>query len=197
MTPPSELQKELIIKEYAEQQIYLEPDIIIDRTNQVKIHAEGSGKVIKKMINIFSNHASKYKFKDKQQPYVSFIKELAEELAFEEQNGIDHFLSRYNEMRKGEVFDHSIYFMTCIGSVVETFQTKIVKRLSLRLKRKIPHKKESEILQNLESLSQTSNSTFSLLINIEILKEMSRLFGTSMKPIMTDSLEKKLVSLLT
>ncbi|MHA2328820.1 MAG: hypothetical protein ACXACR_09910 [Candidatus Hodarchaeales archaeon] len=196
MTNLPELPKELVCRKYLEQQIYLEPDTIIDRMNTVKFQAPGSGKVINKMVEIFCSSAEKYNFSDNLTAYLSFIEELAYELGFEQQNALDNFTKRYNEMKKGGIFDYSIYFMTVLSSIIETFQKKVVNRLSLRLQRKCKSKKKEEVSKNLHTLSQTSNTTLSLLINIEIMKEMGRLIGVQMTPILTDSYEKELISVL-
>ena len=78
----------------------------------------------------------------------------------------------------------------------ESFQKKVINRLSLRLKRKLAQRGGRKINKKLETLFQTSNSTFGLLVNIEILKEMGRLIGVEMDPIMTDSFQTELISIL-
>lgn len=196
MVTPPELSKELVCREYLSQQVYIEPDTIIDRMNTVKFHAPGSGKVIDEMLRIFCSYAEKYQFGGELAPYIAFIEDLAAELGFESQDAKNHFIKRYRDMQKGKVFDQSVYFMTVLSSIIESFQKKVVNRLSLRLKRKIRLKKDQKVVNNLEVLFQTSNSTFSLLVNIEILKEMGRLIGVQMEPIMTDSFEKELISVL-
>ncbi len=195
MTPP-DIPKKLVCREYLQQQIYVDPDTIIDRMNTIKFHAPGSGKIIDEMITIFCTFAEKYQFADDSSPYLSFIEDLAEQLGFESQDAIDHFNRRYLDMQKGEIFDHSIYFLTVLSSTIESFQKKVISRLSLRLKRKLAKRGGKNINKKLETLFQTSNSTFGLLVNIEILKEMGRLIGVEMDPIMTDSFEKELISVL-
>ncbi len=194
MATPPELPKELVCREYLSQQVYIEPDTIIDRMNTVKFHAPGSGKVINEMLRIFCSYAEKYQFAAEKSPYLRFIDDLAEELGFESQDATNHFIKRYRDMQKGRVFDQSIYFMTVLSSIIESFQKKVVNRLSLRLKRKIAQKSDKKVTNKLEALFQ--NSTFSLLVNIEILKEMGRLIGVEMDPIMTDSFENELISVL-
>ncbi|UCE13461.1 MAG: hypothetical protein JSV04_14920 [Candidatus Heimdallarchaeota archaeon] len=196
MTIPPKIPKEIVCREYLEQQIYVDPDIIIDRMNTVQFHAPGSGKVIDEMLRIFCSYAEKYQFEDDPAPYIAFIEDLAEELGFESQDAVTHFTRRYNDMKKGRIFDQSIYFMTVLSSIIESFQKKVVSRLSLRLKRKISLKKDISFVSKLEALFQTSNSTFSLMVNIEILKEMGRLIGVEMDPILTDSFEKEIISVL-
>ena len=195
MMPP-DIPKKLVCREYLQQQIYVDPDTIIDRMNTIKFHAPGSGKIIDEMINIFCTFAEKYQFADDSSPYLSFIEDLAEQLGFESQDAIDHFNRRYLDMQKGEIFDHSIYFLTVLSSTIESFQKKVISRLSLRLKRKLAKRGGKNINKKLETLFQTSNSTFGLLVNIEILKEMGRLIGVEMDPIMTDSFEKELIFVL-
>ncbi|MFX1282854.1 MAG: hypothetical protein ACFFB5_04330 [Promethearchaeota archaeon] len=196
MSNHPEISKKLVCKEYLRQQIYVDPDIIIDRMNTIKFQAPGSGKVINEMIRIFCFHAEKYKFKTEPAPYIAFIEDLAEELGFESQIAVTHFLKRYKDMQKGKVFDQSIYFMTVLSSIIESFQNKVISRLSLRLKRKYTKKTNKEIGDKFEVLFQSSNSTFGLLVNIEILKEMGRLIGVEMDPIMTDSFEEELITVL-
>lgn len=196
MNNPSAISKKLVIQKYLEQQIYSGNDTIIDRTNTVKFRVPGSGAVINNMVEIFSSYAEKYQFKDAESSYIAFIKELAEELGFEQQLAIDRFHRQYKEMKAGKIFDQSIYFMTAISSIIESFQNKVVKRLSFRLKRKFPSKNDITVLKSLETLAQTSNLTYSLFINIEILKEMSRLVGVQMEPIMTDKLQQELINKL-
>ena len=99
-------------------------------------------------------------------------------------------------MQKGKIFDHSIYFMTVLSSIIESFQKKVISRLLLRLKRNLVKRGSNDVDEKLEKLFQISNSTFGLLVNIEILKEMGRLIGVEMDPIMTDSFEKELISVL-
>ena len=161
--------------------------------NSVKFKAPGSGNVIQSMISLFTSYASKYEFGDSEVTYQKFIEELTEELGVERNIAVRHFQSRFDGLQKGKVEDPSFYFMMAISSILESFQSKIVLRLSLRLKRKFPSKTKKEILEYIEMLAQTSNRTFSLLINIEILKEMSRLTGVSMKPILTDEIEIELL----
>ncbi|MFX0051783.1 MAG: hypothetical protein ACFFAJ_00390 [Candidatus Hodarchaeota archaeon] len=194
MNKPSDISKKLVIQKYLEQQIYSGNDTIIDRTNTVKYHVPKSGEVISNMIELFCTYAKKYDFKNSESSYISFIKELAEELGFEEQLAVNRFHRQYKEMKAGKIYDQSIYFMTAISSIIESFQNKVVQRLSFRLKRKFPMKDNTTVLKSLETFSQTSNLTYSLLINIEILKEMSRLVGVQMEPIMTDELQQKLVN---
>ncbi len=191
-----DIPKELVCREYLQQQIYVDPDTIIDRMNTVKFHAPGSGKIISEMLNIFCTFAEKYQFADDPSPYLLFIEDLAEQLGFESQDAIDHFNKRYLDMQKGKILDHSIYFMTVLSSIIESFQKKVISRLSLRLKRKLAQRGCENIDNKLEKLFQTSNSTFGLLVNIEILKEMGRLIGVEMDPIMTDSYEKELISVI-
>ncbi|MFW9902892.1 MAG: hypothetical protein ACFFFH_01050 [Candidatus Thorarchaeota archaeon] len=193
---PPDIQKKLVCREYLQQQIYIDPDTIIDRMNTVKFHAPGSGKIIDEMLNIFCKFAEKYQFVNDSAPYLAFIEDLAEQLGFESQEAIDQFNERYLDMQKGEIFDHTIYFMTVLSSIIESFQKKVISRLSLRLKRKLVKKGSENIDEKLEKLFQTANSTFGLLVNIEILKEMGRLIGVEMDPIMTDSFEKELISVL-
>jgi hypothetical protein len=194
MKNSSAISKKLVIQKYLEQQIYSGNDTIIDRTNTVKFRVPRSGAVINNMVEIFYSYAEKYHFKDTESSYIAFIKELAEELGFEQQLAIDRFHRQYKEMKTGKIFDHSIYFMTAISSIIESFQNKVVKRLSFRLKRKFPTKDDITVLKSLETLAQTSNLTYSLFINIEILKEMSRLVGVQMEPIMTDKLQQELIN---
>ncbi|MHA2245819.1 MAG: hypothetical protein ACXADY_12710 [Candidatus Hodarchaeales archaeon] len=193
---PPDIPKKLVCREYLQQQIYVDPDTIIDRMNTVKLHAPGSGKIIDEMLNTFCIFAEKYQFADDASPYLSFIEDLAEQLGFESQDAIDHFNKRFNDMQKGKVFDQSIYFMTVLSSIIESFQKKVISRLSLRLKRNLAQRGVININEKLETLFQTSNSTFGLLVNIEILKEMSRLIGVEMEPIMTDSFHTELISVL-
>jgi len=196
MSDPPEMPRKLVCKEYLSQQIYIEPDTIIDRMNTVKFHAPGSGEVINEIIRIFCFHAEKYQFAEELSPYIAFIEDLADELGFESQGAVTHFLKRYNDMQKGRILDQSIYFMTVLSSIIESFQQKVVNRLSLRLKRKITQRSNKKVGDKLEALFQTANSTFGLLVNIEILKEMGRLIGVEMDPILTDSLEEQLISSL-
>lgn len=196
MGDPPEMPRKLVCKEYLSQQIYIEPDTIIDRMNTIKFHAPGSGEVINEMLRIFCFHAEKYQFAEELSPYIAFIEDLADELGFESQAAVTHFLKRYNDMQKGKIFDQSIYFMTVLSSIIESFQQKVVNRLSLRLKRKATQRSNKKVGDKLEALFQTANSTFGLLVNIEILKEMGRLIGVEMNPILTDSLEKELISSL-
>ena len=193
---PPDIPKKLVCREYLQQQIYIDPDTIIDRMNTVKFHAPGSGKIIDEMLSIFCKFAEKYHFANDSAPYLAFIEDLAEQLGFESQDAIDHFNKRYKDMQKGKIFDNSIYFMTVLSSVIESFQKKVVSRLSLRLKRKLAKRGITNTDERLEKLFQMANSTFGLLVNIEILKEMGRLIGVEMDPIMTDSLEKELMSIL-
>lgn len=193
---PPDIPKKLVCREYLQQQIYIDPDTIIDRMNTVKFHAPGSGKIIDEMLSIFCKFAEKYQFANDSAPYLAFIEDLAEQLGFESQDAIDHFNKRYKDMQKGKIFDNSIYFMTVLSSVIESFQKKVVSRLSLRLKRKLAKRGITNTDERLEKLFQMANSTFGLLVNIEILKEMGRLIGVEMDPIMTDSLEKELMSIL-
>ncbi|MFX0123476.1 MAG: hypothetical protein ACFFAE_07525 [Candidatus Hodarchaeota archaeon] len=193
---PAEIPKKLVCREYLQQQIYIDPDTIIDRMNTVKFHAPGSGKIIDEMLNVFCSFAEKYQFVDDASPYLSFIEDLAEQLGFESKDAIEHFNKRYKDMQKGKIFDHSIYFMTVLSSIIESFQKKVISRLSLRLKRKLAKRGSRNINEKIEMLFQTANSTFGLLVNIEILKEMGRLIGVEMDPIMTDSFEKELISVL-
>lgn len=193
---PPEIPRKLVCREFLQQQIYIEPDTIVDRMNTVKFHAPGSGKVINEMLNIFCQFAENYHFANEKAPYIAFIGDLAEQLGFESQDAIDHFNKRYLDMRKGKVFDQSIYFMTVLSSIIESFQKKVISRLSLRLKRKLIKRGNSNPDEKLGILFQTANSTFGLLVNIEILKEMGRLIGVEMDPIMTDSFEEELISVL-
>ncbi|MFX0013763.1 MAG: hypothetical protein ACFFB2_03280 [Promethearchaeota archaeon] len=192
----SEIPRELVCKEYLEQQIYIEPDIIIDRMNTRRFYAPGSGKVIERMLNKMCKYAERYHFRNELPPYIAFIKDLAEELGFESQDAEDHFVKRFKDMKKGKISDESIYFMTVLSSIIESFHNKVVMRLSLRLKRKITKKNQITSEKKLKMLFQSSNSTFSLLVNIEIIKEMARLIGVEMQPIMTDTFEQEIVSLL-
>ncbi|MFX1506102.1 MAG: hypothetical protein ACFFDC_08300 [Promethearchaeota archaeon] len=193
---PSDIPRKLVCREYLQQQIYIDPDTIIDRMNTVKYHAPGSGKIINEMLNIFCKFAEKYQFANETAPYLAFIEDLAEQLGFESQDAIDHFNKRYLDMQKGEIFDYSIYFMSVLSSIIESFQKKVISRLSLKLKRKLTQRGIRNIDERLEKLFQTANSTFGLLVNIEILKEMGRLIGVEMDPIMTDSFEEELISTL-
>jgi len=195
MMPP-DIPRKLVCREFLQQQIYIDPDIIIDRMNTVKYHAPGSGKVINEMLDIFCQFAENYHFENDIAPYLAFIGDLAEQLGFESQDAIDHFNKRYIDMQKGKVFDQSIYFMTVLSSIIESFQKKVISRLSLRLKRKLVKRGNSNPDENLGKLFQTANSTFGILVNIEILKEMGRLIGVEMDPIMTDSIEEELISVL-
>ena len=117
--------KKLVCREYLQQQIYIDQDIIIDRMNTVKFHAPGAGKIIDEMLNIFCKFAEKYQFANDLAPYLAFIEDLAEQLGFESQDAIDHFNKRYQDMQKGEIFDNSIYFMTVLYQFHST-------RLSIR-----------------------------------------------------------------
>jgi hypothetical protein len=193
---PPDIPKKHVCREYLQQQIYIEPDIIIDRMNTVKFHAPGSGKIIDEMLNSFCNFAEKYQFTDDLTPYLAFIEDLAEELGFESQDAKEHFSKSYLDMQKSNIFDHSIYFMAVLSSIIESFQKKVISRLSLRLKRKLAKRGSKNNDKKLETLFQTANSTFGLLVNIEILKEMGRLIGVAMDPIMTDSFEEELISVL-
>ena len=195
MMPP-DIPRKLVCREFLQQQIYIDPDIIIDRMNTVKFHAPGSGKVINEMLNIFCQFAENYHFANEIAPYLAFIEDLAEQLGLESQDAIDHFNRRYKEMQKGKVFDQSIYFMTVLSSIIESFQKKVINRLSLRLKRKLVRRGNKNPDEKLGNLFQTANSTFGLLVNIEILKEMGRLIGVEMDPIITDSFEEELISVL-
>ena len=129
---PSDVPRKLVCREFLQQQIYVDPDIIIDRMNTVKFHAPGSGKIINEMLNIFCRFAENYHFANEITPYLAFIEDLAEQLGFKSQDAIDHFNKRYLDMQKGEVFDQSIYFMTVLSSIIESFQKKVVIRLMLK-----------------------------------------------------------------
>jgi hypothetical protein len=199
MSTPFNVPKMLVIKKYLEQQVYSDDDIITDRTNTVKLKVPGSGDVINSMVRVFYSYVEKFSFDEtnySDRIYIEFIKGLAEELGFEEKIAVNHFRARYLEMQKGEISDNSIFFMTAISSIIESFQQKVIKRLTLRLKRKIPSKNEEELQQSLEKLVQTSNTTFSLLINIEILKEMSRLLGVPIEPVITEKYQQEIISIL-
>ena len=196
MSVKSEAERNQIIRKYLQQQIYLEPDTIIDRTNKLRFPASGSGEVISKMVDIFHTHVLKYEFKEKMSTYFQLIEDLADELGFEAQPAKDHFSSRMDNLKESEVKDESLYMMMCLSGIIETFQNKVVRRLILRLKRKSSDNLSQNVDKNLDILLQRADSSFSLLINIEIVKEMSRLVGVHMEPIITDHLENQIIKSL-
>jgi len=183
-----------VIREYIAKNIYQDPDIITDRTNVVKFEAPGSGEVINRMVDIFHTFLIKYKFEGNPEPYINLISELAEELGFESRIAVDYFYSQISLLDENESINPTTYLLLCIGGIIETFQQKIIRRLSLRLNRKVMKQNKDIKLNKFESLIQKADASLGLLINIEIIKEMSRIACIPIKPLITDHLESQVIN---
>ena len=146
------------------------------------------------MVDIFHSFLIKYKFEVKPDPYLNLIDELADELGFESQTAIDHFNTQISKLDEKEKINPSTYLTLCIRGIIETFQQKIIRRLSLRLNRKVLNQNKNIELNKFENLIKQADSSLGLLINIEIIKEMSRIVCIPIKPLITDHLESKIIN---
>lgn len=183
-----------IIREYITKNIYQDPDTITDRTSKVKFNVPGSGEVINRIVDIFCTFLIKYEYEANTEPYILLINELAEELGFESQIAVEYFYSQIGLLDENEISNRPTYLLLCIGGIVETFQQKIIRRLSLRLNRKAMNQNKDIKRNCLESLIKQADTSLGLLINIEIIKEMSRIVCFPIKPLITDHLESQVIN---
>ena len=88
------------------------------------------------------------------------------------------------------MIEKTILMMTICSTVIETFQSKFIRRYSIRLQNKMPNINE----EKLQHLFEYDTPIFSLIINIEVVKDLARVFGIEIEPVDIFDLEDELIS---
>ncbi|MHA1215241.1 MAG: hypothetical protein ACTSR2_09525 [Candidatus Hodarchaeales archaeon] len=144
--------------------------------------------IINKILELIQTITSRFKLDDDIETYYKLISAIAEELDFEVQHAVNLFNSCIAENSK------NTYFNCCIDAVLETFRRKMTRRLFLRLTRKTKEIDTKKVMSKLEYLNKNSNQELMKLLNIEILKEISRIICVPLNAqVETESLEKNVL----
>lgn len=177
-----------VIKQYIGQ--FAQDDYIYDRLLKRKVHINNLHKLLNFFTDFLAEKVSAIKFDKSINPYRIFLKNLSVELGIDELKIQSRFENKYHELEKGEMLEKSILMMTLCSTVIETFQLKFIRRYSIRLQNKIPNINE----EKLQHLFEYDTSIFSLIINIEVVKDLARVFGIEIQPVDIIKLEEELIS---
>ncbi|MHA2294740.1 MAG: hypothetical protein ACXAEU_12465 [Candidatus Hodarchaeales archaeon] len=166
-----------IIFAYVAQQFWKPPNTLINRYDTKQLTVKGSSKVIDGIVDVILQNSEECAIDTEKKPYLEFIEKMTDFLGVETEPSRKMLDERLTDMKKNQVELPEIFFHTSLGCLLESFHQKIITRYTLRLQHLGLEIKPSTISKRLNLLSQYADADFSLVLNLEILKEMSRNVG--------------------
>ncbi|MFW9996057.1 MAG: hypothetical protein ACFFD4_28715 [Candidatus Odinarchaeota archaeon] len=184
-----------LIFAYVAQQFWKPPDTLINRYNTKQLTVKGSEKVIESIVDIILQHSEKCAVGTAKKPYLQFIERMTEFLGVETPPAVKSLDERLTELRNDmQVENPEIYFHTALSCLLESFHKKIITRYTIQMKNLGIELKRSTIEKRLNLLSQFTDDEFSLVLNLEILKEMSRNVGKPLEGLDDSQLHRNIAN---
>ncbi|NHJ06286.1 MAG: hypothetical protein EAX90_15780 [Candidatus Heimdallarchaeota archaeon] len=150
------------------QQLFLEPNLIRDRRSVISIPVKGSEKIIGKMYELILSGISLWE-EEKEEEYIT---SLAEKIDFDVELMIKNYYNKLLPLQEEQLTDKSFKFLLLLSEIIKEIQERSTKELVISIEKKMkPFMKKKEVTSRLDELSQISDTTFSLLINLRILNE--------------------------
>lgn len=163
------------------QQFWDRPDGIMDRTRSKRLQVAGSKQVLESMAQALISGTEKLDGKDLKS-YYSYIRNVARKLGLGEQAVIDTFEEKTADLLSiQEYIEDNILLVFAVGAILSTIramkQEDLLSSLRVAVREKSGGKwsiqDETELTKELNFLFQTSDSDFSLLLNLGVVAEMA------------------------
>jgi len=150
------------------QQLFLEPNLIRDRRSVISIPVEGSEKIIGKMYELILSDIYLWE-EEKEEEYIAL---LAEKIDFDVELMLKNYYKKLQPLQEEQLIDRSFKFLLLLSEIIKEVQDRSTKKLIISIEKKLRSLvKKKEVTSRLDDLSQISDTTFSLLINLRILNE--------------------------
>jgi len=150
------------------QQLFLEPNLIRDRRSVISIPVEGSEKIIGKMYELILSDIYLWE-EEKEEEYIAL---LAEKIDFDVEFMLKNYYKKLQPLQEEQLIDRSFKFLLLLSEIIKEVQDRSTKKLIISIEKKLRSLvKKKEVTSRLDDLSQISDTTFSLLINLRILNE--------------------------
>ncbi|MFW9923572.1 MAG: hypothetical protein ACFFDW_09845 [Candidatus Thorarchaeota archaeon] len=170
------------------QQLFLDPNLIRDRRNTVRITVNESTEIINKMRLLILEDISLF---DTGKEY-EYIIALTAKIAIDPKIIIREYKEKLSPLQKNQLTDKSFRYLLLISSVIKELQEKstkeVIKQLEFHLKSRM---NKEEVKEKLDQLSQKSDTDFSLLLNLGILNSYAKIMNIKpAKGIFSEYLQK-------
>lgn len=97
---------------------------------------------------------------------------IAEKMEIDSTFLIKNYYKKLKPLQKEQLTDKSFKFLLLLSEIIKDLQERSTKKLIYSLEKKLqPEKSKKAVTKRLDELSQISDTTFSLLINLGILNE--------------------------
>lgn len=186
---------EQVVLSLLTQQFWDPPDGIMDRTRSKRLQLAGSQQVLESMALTLISGTEKLDGKDLSS-YYSYIRAVARKLGLGEQAVIDTFEEKTADLLSiQEHIEDNVLLVFAVGAILSTIRAMKQEDLLSSLRaavrersgRKWSIQAEAELTKQLNFLFQTSDSDFSLLLNIGVVNEMANCLNLGLS---TKSFEK-------
>ncbi|MHA2270400.1 MAG: hypothetical protein ACXACI_00965 [Candidatus Hodarchaeales archaeon] len=163
------------------QQFWDPPDGIMDRTRSKRLQVAGSKQVLESMALTLITGTEKLDGKDLDSFY-SYIRGVARKLGLGEQAVIETFEEKTADLLSiQEYIEDNVLLVFAVGSILSTIRAMKQEDLLSSLRRAVRERSEgkwsiqaeTELTKELNFLFQTSDSDFSLLLNLGVVTEMA------------------------
>ncbi len=163
------------------QQFWDPPDGIMDRTRSKRLQVAGSKQVLESMALTLITGTEKLDGKDLDSFY-SYIRGVARKLGLGEQAVIETFEEKTADLLSiQEHIEDNVLLVFAVGSILSTIramkQEDLLSSLRMAIRERSEGKwsiqAETELTKELNFLFQTSDSDFSLLLNLGVVTEMA------------------------
>ncbi|MFW9915888.1 MAG: hypothetical protein ACFFGZ_09800 [Candidatus Thorarchaeota archaeon] len=172
---------EQVVLSLLTQQFWDPPDGIMDRTRSKRLQVAGSKQVLESMALTLITGTEKLDGKDLNS-YYSYIRAVARKLGLGEQAVIETFEEKTADLLSiQEHIEDNVLLVFAVGSILSTIramkQEDLLSSLRMAVRersgRKWSIQAETELTKELNFLFQTSDSDFSLLLNLGVVTEMA------------------------